>query len=309
MIRGRRELKEMWRDPKMKLLIDSLWREYYALYTEKYKSQTDLDELGAPIDQWIRNKISRDINFAQAIGQGHNMEGNRSAAIGQGGHTTSFMELLLGAYAIDAIDQDAEAWVATDRLIAVGNGTSDTARSNALEIFKSGMIKLFNAITLGDYSHGAVDPLPGTLRFKDSKFEGFITAWFEFLTDALSDNKTYARKNGAWVEIAEPPLVAEYQDFVAGTAKDYVLLLSAIYPFSIDSFWAEVDNGTIDVSMKIGSTAITGIDGVAVDTTASQIDATALNSVAVGNRVIFSLSATYTGTPTLIRIQIKTTRL
>lgn len=107
----------------------------------------------------------------------------------------------------------------------------------------------------------------------------------------------------------EPPLVAEYQDFIAGTAKDYVLLLSAIYPFSIDSFWAEVDDGTIDVSMKIGSTAITGIDGVTVDTSASQIDAIALNSVAVGDRVYLSISATYTGTPTLIRIQIKTTRL
>lgn len=129
------------------------------------------------------------------------------------------------------------------------------------------------------------------------------------IKEIISKIKLAAIKREILKLTPEPPLVTEYQDFVAGTSKDYVLLLSAIYPFTIDSFWAEVDDGTIDVSLKIGSTAITGIDVVTVDTAASQINATALNSVAIGDRVVFSLSATYTGAPTLIRIQIKTTRL
>jgi len=137
-------------------------------------------------------------------------------------------------------------------------------------------------------------------------YMAILVSPIEIETPIVGDFVGLWRSGGSNIE---PPLVAEYQDFIAGTVKDYVLLLSAIYPFSIDSFWAEVDDGTIDVSLKIGSTAITGIDGMTIDTIASQIDATALNSVAIGDRVIFSISATYTGAPTLIRIQIKTTRL
>lgn len=146
--------------------------------------------------------------------------------------------------------------------------------------------------------------------WREKMFNGYITVLVGILNSEANDRELVLNWSvNKQISKIESPLVAEYQDFIAGTAKDYILLLSAIYPFTIDSFWAEVDDGTIDVSLKIGSTTITGINGVTADTTASQIDATDLNSVAIGDRVIFSISATYTGTPTLIRIQIKTTRV
>jgi len=166
-MRGRRELKSMWRDPRMKELIDSLWREYYGLYAEKYKSTTELDELGEPIDQWLRNKLSRDINFAQALGQDHLLEGNRSTTIGQGAVTKSFMEIVLGAYNIIPEDQNAEEWISTDLLLTLGNGPDEDNRSNVFEIYKNGFFKFLNAIKIGAWDAGVEGAIPenGTLQW------------------------------------------------------------------------------------------------------------------------------------------------
>ena len=35
-MKGIKQLKSGFTDPKMKELIDTLWREYYGLYVEKY---------------------------------------------------------------------------------------------------------------------------------------------------------------------------------------------------------------------------------------------------------------------------------
>jgi hypothetical protein len=166
-MRGRRELKSMWRDPRMKELIDSLWREYYGLYTEKYKSQTELDELGEPIDQWLRNSISRDINFAQALGQDHLLEGNRSAAFGQGAVTKSFMEIVLGAYNVIPEGQNAEEWIPTDLLLSLGNGPDEDNRSNVFEVYKNGFFKFLQSVKIGAHHtliEGEIIP-NGTLQW------------------------------------------------------------------------------------------------------------------------------------------------
>lgn len=171
MSRGRRELKAMWKDPRMKELIDSLWREYYGLYTEKYKSTTELDELGVPIDQWLRNKISRDINFGQALGQDHLIEGNRSAGFGQGSNTKSFLETVLGAYNIIPVGQNAEEWIPTDLLLTLGNGPDADNRSNVFEIFKNGFFKFLQSIKIGAHPALAEGETPenGTLQWTPEK--------------------------------------------------------------------------------------------------------------------------------------------
>ena len=50
-MRSKRALKAMFTDPRMKELIDSLWREYPGLYNEKY----DRDP-----QQWLSNQFSED---------------------------------------------------------------------------------------------------------------------------------------------------------------------------------------------------------------------------------------------------------
>ena len=179
-MRGIRELKAMFADPRMKELIDSLWREYYGLYNEKYNRQ--INEL---VEPWLKNTFGNDIEFGQAIGQDNRIEGNRSVAVGQGLTTKSFMELLLGSYALITEDQDPDAWIETDRLAALGNGLDAENRSNAVEIFKSGLFKLFNAIQLSAYKHGDQVPVDGIIQYLDKKLElSFDGSWHELALKA-----------------------------------------------------------------------------------------------------------------------------
>ena len=159
-MKGLRQLKLGFADPRMKELIDTIWREYYGLYVEKYNRDPE---------KWLLNAFSPEIDFGQAIGQDHLLEGNRSVAIGQGLVTKAFMELALGGYNLVPEGQDPEAWNPLDLLFTIGNGVDTENRSNAIEIFKSGLLKLFNAFLIGEYAHGDIDPLPGMLQYTEGK--------------------------------------------------------------------------------------------------------------------------------------------
>lgn len=193
-MRGLRQLKTMWRDPNMKELIDSLWREYYGLYNEKYDRNPK---------KWLLNIFGEEIEFGQAIGQDNLLEGNRSVAVGQGLNTKAFFETVFGTYAKIAENQDPDLWIATDRLLALGNGTDAENRSNALEVFKSGLFKLINALVIGKFDHENEIPEDGTLQFDQQELQVFVAGfWKLLLTDAPNDNKPYGRKNEAWAEVA-----------------------------------------------------------------------------------------------------------
>ena len=193
-MRGLRQLKAMWRDPNMKELIDSLWREYYGLYAEKYNRDPG---------KWLQNYLSADFDFGQAIGQDHSINSNKSIAVGIGGITTSFMETILGTYNLADLDADPQEWNLLDRLITIGNGIDPENRSNALEVFKSGLFKLFNALVIGKYDHENEIPEDGTLQFDQQKLQVFVAGlWKMLLTDAPKDDKPYGRKNEAWEEVA-----------------------------------------------------------------------------------------------------------
>ena len=70
----------------------------------------------------------------------------------------------------------------------------------------------------------------------------------------------------------------------------------------------QVDSGTLTVAIKIGSTSVTGLSSVAVDTDIDQTSATGANTVTAGDKVILAVSSTYTGAPTLIRGKLNLTR-
>jgi hypothetical protein len=193
-MKGLRQLKALWRDPNMKELIDSLWREYYGLYNEKYDRNPE---------KWLLNIFSEEIEFGQALGQDNFLEGNCSVAVGQGLNTKSFFETVFGAYARIAENQDSDLWIAADRLLAIGNGTDADNRSNALEVFKSGLFKLFNALVIGKFDHENELPEDGTLQFDELKLQVFVAGfWKLLLTDASNDNKPYGRRNEEWEEVA-----------------------------------------------------------------------------------------------------------
>jgi hypothetical protein len=162
-VKGIKKLKAGFADPKMKDLIETLWREYYGLYVEKYNRDPE---------KWLLNQFSDEIDFGQAVGQDHLISGNRSIAIGQGLVTRSLLEIVLGAYNLIAEGQNPEEWNPVDLLFTLANGPDEDNRSNAIEVFKSGLIRLFNAILIGEYDHmdkngNLVDPVSGMLQYTE----------------------------------------------------------------------------------------------------------------------------------------------
>jgi len=76
---------------------------------------------------------------SSAIGFGSQATGDESMAIGTGVRTDSFREFSLGTNNTNG-GGDTGAWVATDRLLSIGNGETALTQSNAMVILKNGNI-------------------------------------------------------------------------------------------------------------------------------------------------------------------------
>jgi hypothetical protein len=164
-MKGIKQLKSGFADPKMKELIETLWREYYGLYVEKY----DRDP-----EKWLLNQFSDEIDFGQAMGMDHIVQGDQSLAMGIGQITTAFREVILGSYATTDDNATPDEWKAIDRLLTVGKGITKETRADALIIFKSGLMKVLNAMQICKYDHRTaagelVEPQSGTLQYTPEK--------------------------------------------------------------------------------------------------------------------------------------------
>lgn len=99
-------------------------------------------------------------------------------------------------------------------------------------------------------------------------------------------------------------------DVSKGTAQTFTLDIKASFAYNILSATLEVDTGTLTgVAVKIGSTAVTSLSSITVDSGADETTATGANSVVAGNRVYLVTSTGYTGAPTLIRGKLKKQRV
>jgi len=95
------------------------------------------------------------------------------------------------------------------------------------------------------------------------------------------------------------------KDITPGTAQEYPLIPKCREGLTIDSLVYKTDNGTLTgCAVKIGSTAVTGLSSLSVGTTQAETNATGANTTAAGDRVTFVTSTGYTGTPTMIEIQL-----
>lgn len=145
---------------------------YKRLYTESFDADT-----------WLPNNIDPSVNFGVAIGQDNLINSNSSTIIGNGLISNSYLETVLGTYNTEALSQNANTWVTTDRLFTIGNGTSNIAKSIALELFKSGYLKVYNGLNIGEYSYGSIDPIDGTLQYKTNSLQiASGNIWYPFLT-------------------------------------------------------------------------------------------------------------------------------
>ncbi|HET6558060.1 MAG TPA: hypothetical protein VFG54_12145 [Prolixibacteraceae bacterium] len=162
--RNKTETQKLAKDFKMLEIINALWRDRLALYDEKYTKDPE---------KWKRNVIADEVEFGQAIGMDHIINGNQSVALGIGHTTTSYREMLMGSYATEMAGT-ADSWVATDRLWGLGNGVDGDNRNDALTVYKSGFMQMSNAIGLKAYEHGALPAPAGAMQYTALKgFEGY----------------------------------------------------------------------------------------------------------------------------------------
>lgn len=223
-------------DNQMRTLIISLWRDYLGLYNEKF--------LRRPIDPedpkqiWIKNIISEDINFGQAIGQNHLIEGNRSAAFGQGAATKSFLETVLGTYNLIPEGQNPEEWIPTDLLLTLGNGPDAEHRSNVFEILKNGFFKFLQSIKIGPHPALAEGETPedGTLQWTpDAGLEIWDVDHWEPITHPPV---TIAPESAAFAEIGDDQVLkltipsAKKNGFLPGSVLTWLYGLTYALSFS-----------------------------------------------------------------------------
>lgn len=186
----------------LRTIIFSLWRDDLALLIEK--ALREPEDPNDPAQQYTRSTIAEAVLFAIQLGQDNQLHGNESVAIGRGAITRAFREILLGSYPLDTPANSATEWNPLDLLLALGNGPDADNRSNAIEIFKSGLVKLHNALLIGKYEHGDIDPVAGMLQYTATNGLEIWEdgGWRTMLMDAPRDTKPYGRKDGEWVEVA-----------------------------------------------------------------------------------------------------------
>lgn len=102
----------------------------------------------------------------------------------------------------------------------------------------------------------------------------------------------------------------DYHDVEAGTAISYELDPSVSFVYTIESIVIKSDGTLTGVSVKIGSTAVGGMDDLTVSSR-SETTATGSKTTAVGDIVTLNIGTGYSGTPTFVtgKLKIKRTAL
>jgi hypothetical protein len=94
----------------------------------------------------VFSMASGEVSFA--IGASTEASGNYSTAMGRGTNATSSYSTTIGRYNVGG--GTATTWLSSDPLFEIGNGSSDTNRSNALTVYKNG-VHTINSEWIGLY--------------------------------------------------------------------------------------------------------------------------------------------------------------
>jgi len=122
-------------------------------------------------------------NFSTSWGGFNSTDGNYSTAWGLGVHADAAYETAFGVYNTVVSPNSATGWNAADRLLVIGNGTSGSARSNALTIYKNGTMNINDA-----YSMPITDGVSGQALTTDGA--GNISWITPITTTVLQDTDT-----------------------------------------------------------------------------------------------------------------------
>ena len=138
-----------------------------------------------------------------AIGFGSEALGNESLAIGNGVRADAFSEFSLGVNNTNG-GGDSENWVATDRLLSIGNGSTASTQSNALVILKNGDTGVGLDIPTEKLDVNgnvkATNFISATTTYPDYVFEKYFDGYSKINTSyemlSLNEAEQYVKENG-----------------------------------------------------------------------------------------------------------------
>ncbi|HSH67785.1 MAG TPA: hypothetical protein VLB84_18735 [Bacteroidia bacterium] len=99
---------------------------------------------------------------AAAFGSGNNVTGLSAAVFGINNYAQSSNSFVIGQYNLNPGNYSHNSWIATDPLFVIGNGTSTTARANAVTVLKNGNVGI-NTVNPNDKLS-----INGTLRMNNN---------------------------------------------------------------------------------------------------------------------------------------------
>jgi hypothetical protein len=111
----------------------------------------------------LGNQTTAGGDAATAMGTLATANGNMSVAAGMGVTSQAFESFVVGAY--NVVEGTVGAWIATEPLFVVGNGSGDGSRSNALTLYKNGNLTIAGSLTENSDARlkEGIRPLEGTL--------------------------------------------------------------------------------------------------------------------------------------------------
>jgi hypothetical protein len=131
--------------------------------------------------------------FSTALGSSAEATGNNTVASGNGASAKAFASTALGSYNDFISSSNPTTWVATDPLLIVGNGTSSSARSNALTLYKNGNFKISGNLMSGNSSASGTNSTAlgnGTASATYSTAIGYVAVASGPYSTALGNNVT-----------------------------------------------------------------------------------------------------------------------
>lgn len=140
-----------------------------------------------------RSSTSNIADYAFAFGEYSNSNAANSVTIGTYLNAESYAETVFGLYNTNYSETSSTAFDVNDRLFVLGNGTSPSARSNALTVYKSGLMNINDEynMPLTDGTSGQVMTTDGTGNITFQNPIGDAD-WYEvgttFGSDDINDN-------------------------------------------------------------------------------------------------------------------------
>ncbi|WP_204344840.1 beta strand repeat-containing protein [Psychroserpens algicola] len=95
-----------------------------------------------------RSQNATNADYSFAFGEYSNSNAANSVTMGTYLNAESYAETVFGLYNTNYTENSSTAFNANDRLFVVGNGTSNTLRSNALTIYKNGLMNINDAYNM-----------------------------------------------------------------------------------------------------------------------------------------------------------------